>query len=162
MYPMSLLTALAASLILATAALAHDYAEGDLEVVHPTVPQSSVSATTAAGYFSVTNHGTDGDRLVGVETPAAATGSLHLSQVDDNGVASMDALNGLDIAAGATVTLEPGALHLMLDGLTAPLMEGEMVPATLIFAHAGRVAVPFLVTAPRGGHGAMDLSAKVP
>ena len=97
---MNLLTALAASLILATAAFAHDYVAGDLEVVHPTEPPPSVSATAAAGYFSVTNHGTQGDRLVGVKTPAAATGSLHLSQVDDSGVASMDGLDGLDIPAG--------------------------------------------------------------
>ena len=48
----------------------------------------------------MTNHGTGGDRLVEVKTPAAATGSLHLSQVDDSGVASMDGLDGLDIPAG--------------------------------------------------------------
>ena len=60
------------------------------------------------------------------------------------------------------MTLEPGALHLMLDGLTAPLTKGEMVPATLIFAHAGRVAVAFLVTAPGGGHGNIDHTAKPP
>ena len=49
---MNLLTALAASLILATAAFAHDYGAGDLEVVLPTEPQPSVSATAAAGFFS--------------------------------------------------------------------------------------------------------------
>ena len=160
------LRVLAASLILFTAfghgASAHDYAAGDLEIIHPSVPQPSVSATTAAGYFSVTNHGAVDDRLIGVETLAAAAGSLHLSQVDDQGVASMVALDGLDIPAGGTVTLEPGALHLMLTGLTAPLTDGQMVPATLIFAHAGRVAVVFLVTPPGGGHGAKDHTAKVP
>ena len=69
------------------------------------------------------------------------------------------AVGGSDIPipAGATVTLQPGGLHVMLIGLTAPLAQGGRVPLTLRFARAGEVRVVLDVQAAgargMGGHG---------
>ena len=74
-------------------------------------------------------------------------------------------ITGLKLAypqpgGGETVVLEPGGYHIMLMGLTKPLTEGEMVPATLIFEHAGRIEVEFMVDPPGGmDHSTMDHSA---
>ena len=46
---------------------------------------------------------------------------------------------------GATVTLAPQGTHVMFMGLDAPLVEGERVPAVLVFEKAGEVAVEFAV-----------------
>jgi copper(I)-binding protein len=53
--------------------------------------------------------------------------------------------DGIPVPAGATVTLSPGGLHLMMMGLKAPLVEGETVPVTLTFATAGTVEIALVV-----------------
>jgi copper(I)-binding protein len=52
---------------------------------------------------------------------------------------------GLEIAPGATVTLAPGSLHLMMMGLKAPFKQGEKVPVTLTFEKAGKIDVELVV-----------------
>ena len=75
----------------------------------------------------------------------------------DDGVARMVHLDAIDIPAGGSVTLAPGGLHIMLMGLTGPVTEGDMIPATLVFETAGRVEVEFSVDAPAGmDHSQMD------
>ena len=65
-------------------------------------------------------------------------------------------VEGVEIPPGQTVTLEPGAMHVMFMGLGAPFVAGETVAATLVFEKAGRVEVEFNVQ-PRGeGEGGME------
>jgi copper(I)-binding protein len=90
-------------------------------------------------------------------TPVAEHAELHQMKMD-NGVMEMRPVPDLPIAPGQTLVLEPNGYHVMLEGLKAPLKEGETVPLTLTFAHAG----PQQVTASIGKVGAMhagDLSA---
>jgi copper(I)-binding protein len=54
-----------------------------------------------------------------------------------NGVMEMRPVPSLTIAPGKTVVLEPSNYHVMLTGLKAPLKEGQTLPLTLTFAHAG-------------------------
>jgi copper(I)-binding protein len=56
-------------------------------------------------------------------------------------VMKMRRLAGVAIPAGQTVALAPGAMHLMLVGLKAPLREGQSFALTLTFAKAGRQTV---------------------
>lgn len=143
--------ALIAALILSpVTALAHDQTIGDLQIIHPNIPQPREGAISAALYMALSNEGTMADRLIGVETPVAKAASLHESRVDAVGVASMVPLEAVDLPAGETVVLEPGGIHVMLMGLTTPLHEGDMVPATLIFEQAGRVDMQFMIDPPAG------------
>ena len=48
---------------------------------------------------------------------------------------------------GATVTLAPGGLHLMLMGLRKPLVRDTLVPLTLVFEKAGSVEIELSVEA---------------
>ncbi|MBP9950115.1 MAG: copper chaperone PCu(A)C, partial [Cypionkella sp.] len=98
------------------------------------------------------------DRLIGVEVNGVTEASLHISETDANGVATMRALDGVDIPVGDTAVLEPGAMHVMLMGLTAPLLAGDMVPATLIFEKAGRVQIELMVLNADGTEAPMDHS----
>lgn len=139
---------------------AHSELAGDLEIIHPNIPEPPESARSAAGYMGISNEGHEADRLIGVETPIAQRASLHSTEHGSDGVARMIQLPDIEIPAGDTVVLEPGGMHIMLMGLTQEVSEGMMIPATLTFDHAGAVQVEFMVTSSDGmDHDAMDHAA---
>jgi len=140
-----LAAALLAGAPLATPAFAHGVTAGDLEIIHPAIPAPSQAAKSAAGYFAISNGGSEPDRLLAVEGEFADKIMLHTTEFSADGVARMMHLDGIDIPAGDTVVLEPGGMHVMLMGLTSPLAEGDHLPATLVFERAGRVEVEFSV-----------------
>lgn len=141
---------------LALPAAAHEIKVGDLTIIHAHIPQPSATAMAAGGYMGITNGGTTDDALIGVEAPFAKQAMLHSSETTADGVTKMTHIDRLDIPAGQTVNLERGGYHIMLMGLTQTLTEGQMLPATLIFEHAGRVQIEFMVDPANGG--AMDHS----
>ncbi|MEH7828113.1 copper chaperone PCu(A)C [Gemmobacter denitrificans] len=156
------LTLMAALVLSATPLLAHGVKKDGLEIIHPNIPAPAASAKSAAGYMAIANDGATPDRLIAVEMEVAQSVMLHTTEHGADGVARMKHLESVDIPAGETVVLEPGGMHVMLMGLTATLSEGDMVPGTLVFEQAGRVAVEFMVDPPGAaahdhaamGHGA--------
>jgi copper(I)-binding protein len=68
--------------------------------------------------------------LVGVSSPVAKSAALH-SMVTEGGMMRMREVKAIELPAGKTVNLGESGYHLMLDGLKAPLKEGETVPLTL-------------------------------
>jgi len=151
---MNRLATLAAALLLAMPAFAHELVVGDLMIIHPHIPQPAASAMAAGGFMAITNQGTEPDRLIGVTSDIAARSELHESRVDANGMGSMTPVEALEIPPGGTVNLEHGGYHIMFMGLKAPLTEGQMVKGALIFEKAGRVEIEFMVDTPgEGGHG---------
>jgi periplasmic copper chaperone A len=154
---MNRLCAVVALLFFALSARAHEFKAGDLEIIHPYIPQPAVSAKSAGGYMAITNNGTEPDRLIGIETDFAAKSEVHESKVDADGVGTMEHVEALEIQPGETVSLEQGGYHVMLMGLTGPLKEGEMHRAVLIFEKAGRVEIEFMIDPP-AGMGEMDHS----
>lgn len=92
-------------------------------------------------FVTVTNGGDTPDRLIGARTSVAEAVELH-ETIDDNGVMKMRPVaGGIEIPPGKTVELKPGGMHVMLMGLTAPLVEGQDVELTLIFEKAGPVTL---------------------
>jgi copper(I)-binding protein len=91
--------------------------------------RGTVPAQKTTGAF-VTLHSSEGARLVGVTTPAAASAEIHASG-EAHGVMHMHALDSVDLPAGQRVELKPGGFHIMLVNLTRPLAAGEQVPLTL-------------------------------
>ncbi|MFM7336249.1 MAG: copper uptake system-associated protein [Tabrizicola sp.] len=154
---MKRLLALATALMFAAPVMAHEITVGDLQFIHPHIPQPPASAKSAGGYMAIVNTGTEADRLIGVETDIAAKAEVHESKVGADGVGTMEPVPALEIPAGETVSLERGGYHIMLMGLKMKLVEGEMHKATLIFERAGRVEVEFMVDPPTG-EGEMDHS----
>lgn len=155
------LVPMAMALVLSLPALpaeAHDYSVGDLHIDHPFARATTSRAMATAAYLTIENRGTSDDTLVAGSTPAAEVVELH-SHIEDNGVMRMrEVAGGIPIPADETVVLEPGGLHVMFMGLTAPPLEaGSMVPLTLTFEQAGditvEVAVQSLVPASPGADG---------
>ena len=143
----TLLLALA-GLLVAGAAMAHEYSVGSLKIGHPWSRPTPAGAVAGGGFLTITNTGKEPDRLLSGTTPAADRLEIHEMSVTD-GIMRMRALpDGLAIAPGQTVKLAPGGYHIMLIGLKKPLAIGDHVPARLKFEKAGEVEVTFLVGAP--------------
>jgi len=119
------------------------------------VEQAWSRATTAANgaiYLTLVNHGAAADRLVGVSSAAAAKVELHESAMAE-GVMRMRQVEAIEIAPGEQVMLAPGGLHVMLMGLSGPLVEGGTVPLTLRFESGVETAVDAMIMAPGAAMG---------
>jgi len=132
-----------------TAAHAHDYRVGPLRVDHPWATATPQGAQVGAGYMKITNESTQSDRLVAITSTVAGKVAVHAS-VREGHVIKMRPLDkGLEIKPGETVELRPEAMHIMFEGLRAPLVAGTPVKATLVFEKAGSIDVDF-ATEPLG------------
>ena len=98
-----------------------------------------------AGYLTIRSTGA-ADRLLGAASAAANRLELHTVQRDGE-VMRMRQVDAIAVPAAGTVTLQPGGLHLMMIGLTRPLVAGETVPVTLRFERAGEVEATLAVQA---------------
>lgn len=154
---LALATALLLSAPLGAPVLAHELTVGDLQIIHPHIPQPPASAKAAGGFMAIVNNGMEPDRLIGIESGIAAKSEVHESKVDANGVGTMEHVDFIEIPAGDTVSLEHGGYHIMFMGLTGKLAEGEMHKATLIFEKAGKVEIEFMIDPPMGQGGMDDM-----
>lgn len=138
--------AIVAQVALASApALAHDYTVGTIAIVHPWARATPSSAPVAGGYLTLTNTGTEPDRLVSGSSTIAEGFEIHESTIVD-GVARMRRIEGgVEIKPGETITLKSGGSHIMFLKPKQRLIEGEKFPVTLLFEHGGEIAVEFAV-----------------
>jgi copper(I)-binding protein len=116
-------------------------------------------APNGAAYLTVSNSGTTPDTLVGASSPVAAKTALHEDK-EENGIMKMRPVAALAIAPGQSITLKPGAYHLMLTGLKEPLKQGASFPLTLTFENSGAKEVQVAVEragAMSGGMAAHDM-----
>jgi uncharacterized protein YcnI/copper(I)-binding protein len=141
------------------AAAPADVVLGDITIAAPFTRATLPNAPVAGGFLTLTNAGSEDDRLVSVTGPFAAEGQIHEMAMQGDVMKMRHLPDGLVIPAGETVNLEPGGLHLMFMGLNTALVEGESVAVTLTFEKAGTVTIDMPVAAPAaaaaaGGHGA--------
>jgi copper(I)-binding protein len=139
----STLTALFVAVGLAAGiASAHEITSGTITVIHPFVRATPPGATTGGGYMTLRNEGDEPDTLLAIEAPdIAAHVSIHRTAIAADGTSQMLPLEGIVIPAHADVTIGAEGTHLMFEGITAPFELGEIMGATLVFEHAGRVEI---------------------
>ena len=126
-------------------AFGHDYEIGALRIGHPYAGATLPGGKNGAAYLSVTNTGQTASRLTSASTTAAKQTELHESIVE-GGIARMRPVERpLVIEAGATLKLEPRSHHLMLIGLTNPLVAGQRVKLVLSFEPEGDVEVELAI-----------------
>jgi len=91
--------------------------------------------------------------LVGASTSAAEMVELHEMVVDASGNSTMRKADGnFVVGASASAALEPGGLHLMLMGLTAPLLPGDEVELVLEFEDGSTTSLVAIVKDFAGGN----------
>ncbi|MDP1751237.1 MAG: copper chaperone PCu(A)C [Reyranella sp.] len=146
-YALATLLATTAIPGLALPLAARDYKVGALEISQPWTRATPPTAPTGGGFLTVTNKGTTPDRLVAVRSPASDKVEVHEMKMDGNVMRMREVEKGLEIPAGATVTLKPGGFHIMFMGLKAPFAKDTKVPLTLVFEKAGSLDVELAVEA---------------
>lgn len=148
----------AALILLPTMAAAHSYRAGSISIEHPWARATPKGAQVGGGYMKITNQGTTPDRLVGGSLATARHTLIHEMKMEGDVMTMRVLPQGLEIKPGATVDLAPGSLHMMFEGLQAPLVEGQRVKGTLVFEKAGTVEVEYSVE----GIGAGSAAPQVP
>jgi copper(I)-binding protein len=126
---------------------AHEFRIGDVIVAHPWSRPTPAVAVTGAAYLTISNRGTITDRLTAVGSAAAKRVEIHEHSMS-NGVMSMRRVSGVDVSPGQDTAFEPGGLHVMLMGLSEPLLEGSTFALTLTFERAGSLVVTVIVAQP--------------
>ncbi len=106
--------------------------------------------TNSAAYLRLRNNGAQSDRLLGAESSAASRVEIHESWMEGD-VMRMRQVDALDLPPRSEVELRPGGLHLMLLGLTGPLIEGEEIELELHFERAGDRTATLPVRSVGGG-----------
>lgn len=133
---------------------------GPIQIADPFSRSTLPGAPVGGAYFIIFNTGDKEDAITSATTPVAGRVTPHDMQVDSDVMRMRELAEGIVIPAGQAVRLEPGGLHLMLETLNAPLVEGTTVPLTLTFRNGGTVTIdlPVLGIAADGsddhaGHG---------
>jgi periplasmic copper chaperone A len=100
------------------------------------VPQPPL-ADMAAGYLTITNSGSEPDRLTGVSSDIASDVSLNTTTASDQ----MQPATSLTIPADGELVLKSGGNHLMLMGLKKKPVVGDEVTFRLRFATSAPITV---------------------
>lgn len=133
---------LAALLLPACFATAHEYKAGELEIAHPWSQELPPNAPTIAAYFVIHNKGKTADRLLSVDSPIAGDAQLH-EHIKQNDLMKMQQVPSVEIPAGGEITFAPMAYHVMLLELKdrSLLADGKHFPLTMHFEKSGDVTV---------------------
>lgn len=130
---------------------AHEIKVGHLVIGHPWSRQSPMGADVAAGFMTITNTGTEEDRLLKATAAITPNVQLHEMKMDGDVMKMAEITGGIAIPPGATVQLKPMSLHIMFMDLKAPVTEGDAIAGTLTFEKAGTVDIDYDVMAPNTG-----------
>ena len=137
------------------AACAPQATPSDIRLTSATLRAAAPGATTTVAYVALANRGGSDDRLVGAAMSGAGSASLHTSSIT-GGVMRMRPLADLPISAGGEVAMTQGSgAHIMVEGLTVPLREGDRATLTLRFAHAKPIRTTLTATAVASAMGGM-------
>ncbi len=152
------------TLLAATIAVLPALASAQMMIEDAYARASSPVAISGAAFMTIFNHSDMDDRLIGATSDAADRLELHTHIAEENGMMRMvEVEEGFAIAAGDTIALERGSLHVMMLGLTNPLVQGEQIEVTFTFEHADPIVQTITIDNERqpghGGaaHGDMDM-----
>ncbi|HEY8548806.1 MAG TPA: copper chaperone PCu(A)C [Vicinamibacterales bacterium] len=95
---------------------------------------------TSAAYMQIDNRTAQDVTVSHITSAAAEVVEAHRTR-DDRGMMRMEMVPRLIVPAKGRLTLEPGALHLMLIRLRKPLRDGETVPIVFHLADAPAITV---------------------
>lgn len=109
----------------------------------------------SAGYFTI-HGGPEPVVLRGVTTDAAVRLEMHESKTQ-NGMATMEAIDTVDVPAGGTVKFEPGGKHLMLWQINSQAIAAGKMTFTLIFSNGDRILADAVIQ--KTGDGAANAPA---
>ena len=129
-------------LVLAVLFCSPAYAESaDRVQVEGAYAYATTSVQKNGAAFFVANNNSESDaRIVGARADISERVELHTHTMDGD-MMMMREVEGYDVPAGGSVTLEPMGHHIMFMGLKSPLEAGNTFPLTLTFADEHEIVV---------------------
>ncbi len=109
----------------------------EVEVSDVWIREAPPTATVMAAYMQLKNTGAQPIALNAANCEQYQNVELH-STVMENGVARMVPMDKMEIPAGETLSLQPGAQHIMLIGVLKRPVVGDKVKLTLKFSDDSR------------------------
>lgn len=97
-------------------------------------PETPLQVMPKAGYLALHNQSHETLIITAISSPAFEKVELHKAQLVD-GLASMVLLDELIVAAGETIHLEPGGLHLMMFNVRNEYAVDDVYQMTLHFSN---------------------------
>ena len=131
---------------LPSATSAEDFEAGSIHINGPFSSALPPISKNGAVYLTLTNHGHVSDQLVGAVTPIAERVEIHTHRMED-GMMKMRKVNEVELPPHEEIVFAPGAIHIMLIGLSQVLKEGEHFPLMLHLKEAGHVMVKVIIQA---------------
>ncbi len=123
-----------------------------------TLSSAQVTEPSASGitdvYVDVQNNGA-ADQIVGARISVG--GKVTLRSPVRGGVVQMRSVRAITVPAKSFVGLDPNGSHFLVTG-SGQMKAGTLITLTLLFAHAGAISVPALVTNPETGGGSYFLN----
>ncbi|MEL6168251.1 MAG: copper chaperone PCu(A)C [Pseudomonadota bacterium] len=151
--PLALLVALSAAPFLVSA----EPQGGAISIEDAYARASSPTAKSGAAFMLIVNTGDLDDRLISVQSGAAARVEIHTHIEDANGVMRMVAVeDGIVVPAGGVATLARGGDHIMFMGLTEPFEHDSTVAVTFEFESGAQVEAEILIDMDRLDTGATN------
>ncbi len=117
-----------------------------ITVTDPWCRPTPNGAKVAGCYVTLT--AASDDVLTGIATDLATMPQVHEMKHEDGMMKMAHLEQGLPLPAGEPVVLKPGSNHLMLMGLTIPLVEGQTARLTLQFEKAEDITVEAAIRTP--------------
>jgi copper(I)-binding protein len=121
-------------------------AEATISVTDAWARATGPDTPAGMAFLSLTNSGSQADRLVSATTPSSAKVEFH-RHVHADGAMKMQRQDAIELPPGATIRFSPGGLHVMLDGLKSRLAAGQTLALTLSFANSAPISVQVPVIA---------------
>lgn len=147
------LSRLAATIAIVCLAACSPASSGAVRVSGAWAPATPKGAPVGAGYMTIANDGAAAVRLTGGQSAVAERVEIHAMSTIGGVMRMRPIEGGLEVPSGGSVELKPSGMHLMLIGLKRPLVAGESVVVTLIFADGARLETPLEVRTMGSGHG---------
>ena len=122
----------------------NDFKRNTIEINYPYINKPFIGAKSAAGYLIIKNHDEKELNLLQVSTTLGKA-MLHQTTTTDDGVVRMEHLMRVNISAADELIMQPGGVHIMIIGISRPLIVGEKIPATLKFNDDIEMDIEFTV-----------------
>ncbi len=122
----------------ATSVYAADAKVGNLSI-DDVWARSGQPGQVSAAFMEIKNKGA-ADKIVAANCDCAKATELHTMTMAD-GKMIMAQVPAMEVPANGELKLKPGGYHIMLIGLTRPLVSGETLPIKVTFEKAGAVTL---------------------
>lgn len=125
---------------------------GDIMIKDAYARSATKFSKSGAAFMMIMNNTDQDDRVVSAHAEIAKRVELHTHIDAGNGVMQMrEVEGGFPVEAGGMRHLMRGGDHVMLMGLTQPMLHGDIVTLTLVFEKAGEITLDIPVDLERKG-----------